>query len=58
MICDRICSSIVKESVERSLTSHKGANDASRTRVQLSSTRTQKLESKLDSSSKACELEI
>ena len=35
----------------------RGANDASRVRVQLSSTRTRKLESELDSSSKARELE-
>ena len=35
----------------------RGANDASRARVQLSSTRTQKLESELDSSLKARELE-
>ena len=35
----------------------RGANDASRARVQLSSTRTQKLESEFDSSSKARELE-
>ena len=35
----------------------RGVNDASRARVQLSSTRTRKLESKLDLSSKARELE-
>ena len=35
----------------------RGANDASRARVQLSSTRTRKLESELDLSSKARELE-
>ena len=35
----------------------RGANDASRVRVQLSLTRTRKLESELDSSSKARELE-
>ena len=35
----------------------KGANDASRARVQLSSTQTRKLESELDSSSKAIDLE-
>ena len=35
----------------------RGANDASRARVQLSSTRIRKLESELDSSSKARELE-
>ena len=37
--------------------SSRGANVASRARVQLSSTRTRKLESELDLSSKACELE-
>ena len=35
----------------------RGANDANRARVQLSSTRTRKLESELDSSLKARELE-
>ena len=35
----------------------RGANDVSRARVQLISTRTRKLESELDSSSKARELE-
>ena len=35
----------------------RGANDASRVRVQLSSTRTRKLESELELSSKARELE-
>ena len=36
---------------------NRDANDASRARVQLSSTLTRKLESELDSSSKARELE-
>ena len=35
----------------------RGANDACRAQVQLSSTRTRKLESELDSSSKAREIE-
>ena len=41
----------------RRVHSSRGANDVSRVRVQLSSTRTRKIESELDSSSKARELE-